>query len=68
MLIYESLLEQLSYPIGRSIRDVIVGAYGYAQTLMLIASTVFMALGSVWVGAMRNLNVKKMTRTKGNVF
>jgi hypothetical protein len=68
MLIYESLVEQLSYPVGSPTRDAIVEAYGYAQTRMLIAGTVFMVLGFVWVGMMRNINVKNMTQTKGNVF
>lgn len=68
MLIYESLVEQLSYPVGSPTRDAIVQAYGYAQTRMLIAGTVFMVLGFIWVGMMRNLNVKNMTQTRGNVF
>jgi hypothetical protein len=34
---------------------------------MLIAGTAFMVLGFIWVGMMRNLNVKNMTQTKGNV-
>lgn len=67
-LIYESLPEQLSYPVGSPTRDAIVQAYGYAQTRMLAAGTAFMVLGFVWVGIMRNLNVKTMTQTKGNVF
>ncbi|PCG98484.1 Major facilitator superfamily domain, general substrate transporter [Penicillium occitanis (nom. inval.)] len=67
-LIYESLPEQLSYPVGSPTRDAIVQAYGYAQARMLAAGTAFMVLGFVWVGIMRNLNVKTMTQTKGNVF
>ena len=68
MLIYESLTEQLSYPVGTPTRDAIVDAYGYAQVRMLAAGTAFMVLGFVWVGMMRNLNVKNMTQTKGNVL
>lgn len=67
-LIYESLPEQLSYPVGSPTRDAIVNAYGYSQPRMIIAGTVFMVLGFVWVGIMKNLNVKNMTQTKGNVF
>ena len=67
-LIYGSLTQQLSYPVGSPTRDAIVDAYGYAQVRMLIAGTVFMVLGFAWVGMMKNLNVKKMTQTKGNVF
>lgn len=68
LLIYESLTQQLSYPVGSPTRDAIVDAYGYAQVRMLAAGTAFMVLGFIWVGMMRNLNVKKMTQTKGNVF
>lgn len=67
-LIYGSITEQLSYPVGSPVRDVIVEAYGYAQKRMLIAATAFMILGFVWVGMMKNLNVKYMTQTKGNVL
>lgn len=67
-LIYSQLPTQLSYPVGSPERDAIVKAYGYAQPRMLIAGTVVMALGFIWVGMMRNLNVKKMTQTKGNVL
>ncbi|GFF58861.1 siderophore iron transporter mirB [Aspergillus udagawae] len=67
-LIYKSLPTQLSYPVGSAIRTAIVEAYGYAQARMLIAGTAFMVLGFIWVGMMRNLNVKNMTQTKGNVL
>jgi MFS family permease len=67
-LIYKSLPTQLSYPVGSAIRTAIVEAYGYAQARMLIAGTAFMVLGFIWVGMMRNLNVKNMTQTRGNVL
>ncbi|KAJ5704699.1 hypothetical protein N7536_000388 [Penicillium majusculum] len=67
-LIYSSLPQQLSYPVGSPERDAIVEAYGYAQPRMLAAGTAFMVLGFIWVGMMKNLNVKNMTQTKGNVF
>ncbi|KAL2830815.1 major facilitator superfamily domain-containing protein [Aspergillus cavernicola] len=67
-LIYEDLATQLSYAVGSPVRDVIVDAYGYAQVRMLAAGTAFMILGFIWVGMMRNLNVKTMTQTKGNVL
>ncbi|KAF4224751.1 hypothetical protein CNMCM6457_009005 [Aspergillus fumigatiaffinis] len=66
-MIYKSLPTQLSYPVGSATRTAIVEAYGYAQARMLIAGTAFMVLGFIWVGMMRNLNVKNMTQTKGNV-
>ncbi|KAJ5963378.1 Major facilitator superfamily domain general substrate transporter [Penicillium vulpinum] len=67
-LIYSSLPQQLSYAVGTHERDAIVEAYGYAQPRMLAAGTSLMVLGFIWVGMMRNLNVKNMTQTKGNVF
>lgn len=67
-LIYSSLPQQLSYPVGSPERNAIVEAYGYAQPRMLAAGTAFMVLGFIWVGMMKNLNVKNMTQTKGNVF
>ncbi|KAI6907539.1 MFS general substrate transporter [Hortaea werneckii] len=67
-VIYSSLVQQLSYPVGTPERDGIVAAYGYAQPILLAAGTAFMALGFIWVGMMRNLNVKTMVQTKGNLF
>ncbi|GAB1742759.1 hypothetical protein NU219Hw_g8470t1 [Hortaea werneckii] len=67
-VIYSSLVQQLSYPVGTPERDGIVAAYGYAQPILLAAGTAFMALGFIWVGMMRNLNVKTMAQSKGNLF
>ncbi|KAJ5103084.1 siderochrome-iron transporter MirB [Penicillium argentinense] len=67
-LIYSQLPTQLSYAVGTPERDAIVKSYGYAQPRMLIAGTLFMVLGFAWVAMMRNLNVKHMTQTKGNVL
>ncbi|KAF9895316.1 hypothetical protein FE257_000220 [Aspergillus nanangensis] len=67
-LIYSSLPEQLSHAVGTPARDAIVAAYGYAQARMLAAGTAFMVLGFLWVAMIRNLNVKNMTQTKGNVL
>ncbi|KAK5325022.1 hypothetical protein LTR93_004497 [Exophiala xenobiotica] len=66
--IYGSLITQLSYPVGSPERLAIQKSYGYAQTRMLAAGSAIMVLGFVWVGMMKNLNVKKMTQTKGNVL
>ncbi len=66
--IYGSLVTQLSYSVGSPERLGIQKAYGYAQTRMLAAATAIMVLGFVWVGMMKNLNVKKMSQTKGNVL
>ncbi|KAF4551973.1 MFS siderochrome iron transporter B-like protein [Elsinoe fawcettii] len=67
-LIYGSLVQQLSYPVGSVERDVIVGAYAHAQAIMLASGTAFMALGFIWVAMIKNVDVRKMTQTKGNVF
>ncbi|KAI7159202.1 MFS general substrate transporter [Hortaea werneckii] len=67
-VIYSSLVQQLSYPVRTPERDGIVAAYGYAQPILLAAGTAFMALGFIWVGMMRNLNLKTMEQSKGNLF
>ncbi|KAJ6788010.1 hypothetical protein PWT90_01122 [Aphanocladium album] len=67
-LIYSTYTTQLSYPWGSPTRDAIVKSYGYAQPRMLAAGTAFMVLGFFWVAMIKNVNVKKMTQTKGNVL
>jgi hypothetical protein len=66
--IYRSLPVQLSYAWGSPTRDAIVRAYGEVQRKMLIAGVSFLplALGSVFFS--RNINVKKMEQTVGQVF
>lgn len=66
--IYGSLEVQLSYPVGSPERLGIQEAYGYAQTRMLAAGTGIMALSFIWIVLIKNLNVAKMTQTKGTVF
>ena len=66
--IYGSITAQLSFPVGSPERLGIQLAYGYAQTRMLAAGTSIMVLAIVAVVLMRNLNVKKMTQTRGNVL
>ncbi|GME62234.1 Siderophore iron transporter mirb protein [Neofusicoccum parvum] len=67
-MIYGSLVLQLGYPVGSPVRDAIVQAYGYVQRRMLIAGVCFMpvALGCVLIW--RDINVKKLQQTRGNVF
>lgn len=67
-LIYGSLPQQLSYPVGSPERLAIQEAYGYAQTRMLAAGTGIMALSFIWMLMIRNLDVSKMTQTKGVVL
>ncbi|KAL6240381.1 hypothetical protein RBB50_012718 [Rhinocladiella similis] len=66
--IYGSLTVQLTYPVGSPERLAIQKSYGYAQARMLAASCAIMVLGFVWVAMIRNVNVKKMSQTKGNVL
>jgi hypothetical protein len=66
--IYSSYAYQLVYPMGSPTRDAIIAAYSYAQPRMLAAAVAFMALGFVWVAMIKDVNVKRMTQTKGNVF
>ncbi|CAK7225492.1 hypothetical protein SBRCBS47491_005908 [Sporothrix bragantina] len=71
--IYESLVVQLSYPVGSPIRDAINEAYGSVMHKMVIAGAVFMipCVGSLFLW--RNINLKKVeeekgTQAKGNLF
>ncbi|KAL1896119.1 hypothetical protein Sste5346_004861 [Sporothrix stenoceras] len=66
--IYGSLPAQLAYAPGTPERLGIQLAYGYAQTRMLAAGTSIMVLAFAAVFLMRNLNVKKMSQTRGNVL
>lgn len=66
--IYSSLAQQLSYEVGTPERDAIVGAYAHSQPIMLATGAAIMVLGFGWVAMMRNINVKTMTQTKGNVL
>ncbi|KAM3435362.1 hypothetical protein MY4824_004943 [Beauveria thailandica] len=65
LTIYSTYTAQLAYPWGSPTRDAIVKSYGCAQTRLLAAGTVFMVLGFIWVGMIKNINVKKMSQTKG---
>ncbi|CAK7226143.1 hypothetical protein SBRCBS47491_006130 [Sporothrix bragantina] len=66
--IYGSLPVQLSYAPGTPERLGIQLAYGYTQTRMLAAGTAIMVVGFAATALMRNLNVKTMTQTRGNVL
>ncbi|KAK4244829.1 general substrate transporter [Corynascus novoguineensis] len=66
--IYGDLETQLLFKVGSPERLAIQEAYGYAQTRMLAAGTSFMVLAFVGVLLMRNINVAKISQTKGTVF
>ncbi|KAM6539274.1 mitochondrial phosphate carrier protein [Fusarium falciforme] len=67
-MIYSMLPTQLSYPVNSPTRLAIQKSYGYAQTRMLTAGLVIMTLSAIWVFMLRNINVKKLTQTKGTVM
>ena len=67
-MIYADLNTQLSYPVGTEERLAIQKAYGFAQTRMLAAGTGLMVLSFIWIFMIRNLNVAKMTQTRGVVL
>lgn len=66
--IYGSLPMQLAFPVGSPARDAIIAAYGYVQRRMLIAGVAFMPVALGCVLLWRDINVKKLQQTKGNVF
>lgn len=66
--IYDSLDTQLSYTVGSPERLAIQQSYGYAQTRMLAAGTGIMVLSFAWIIMIKNINVSKVTQTKGTVF
>jgi MFS family permease len=66
--IYGSTTIQLQYAVGTETRDAIVRSYGETQKLMLIAATAVLIIP--WIAAMcwRDINVKTIKQTKGNVI
>lgn len=67
-LLIGNLPAQLAYAVGTEERLGVQKAYGFAQTRMLAASVSVMSLAFAWMFLLRNINVKKMTQTKGVVF
>jgi MFS family permease len=65
--IYGDLYAQLSYEVGSPVRDAINQAYGDAQRLMLIASSVILVAGLASVFVWRDINVKHFKQVKGTV-
>jgi MFS family permease len=65
--IYGSLPTQLSYPVGSPTRIAIQHAYGEAQKIMIIASTVLQAISLVAVIMWRDIKVKDFKQVKGLV-
>jgi len=66
--IAEDLMAQIAYEVGSPERIAIQESYSYAQTRMLAAGTGIMVLTVVWTLLIRNINVAKITQTKGTLF
>ncbi|KAF2801820.1 siderophore iron transporter mirB [Mytilinidion resinicola] len=66
-LIYQSLVTQLSYPVGSPIRIAIQQAYGEAQRYMLIGGSTVLVLSIVSVAVWRDIQVKDFKQVKGLV-
>ncbi|KAJ5194132.1 Major facilitator superfamily domain general substrate transporter [Penicillium cf. griseofulvum] len=67
-LIYESLDQQLLYPVGSAARLAIQEAYAYSQTRMLAVGTGIMGLCIFWTLMIRDIDLKKVAQVKGTVF
>ncbi|TYJ51712.1 hypothetical protein B9479_007701 [Cryptococcus floricola] len=66
--IYEDLEVQLGYEWGSETRTAIIDAYADAQTRMLIAGTVSMAIAWIFVFVIKNQKVSALKQTKGLLF
>ncbi|KAF5019380.1 hypothetical protein F66182_8610 [Fusarium sp. NRRL 66182] len=67
-LIAGNFVNQLAYPVNSPTRLAIQESYGYAQVRMLAAGVGVASLFFVWVPMLRNINVKKLSQTKGTVL
>ncbi|KAL8673290.1 MAG: hypothetical protein Q9168_002288 [Polycauliona sp. 1 TL-2023] len=68
LTIYADLTTQLSYPVGSPTRRAIQDSYADAQKYMLITGTAVWAVGLVAVLMWRDIRIKGIKQTKGNVF
>ncbi|OHE96169.1 siderophore iron transporter mirB [Colletotrichum orchidophilum] len=62
-----SMNRQTTYPMGSPTRTAIIQAYGEAQTTMIIISTAVLCLSVAFVALWRDIDVKAVKQTKGNV-
>lgn len=67
-LIAGDLTTQLSYARGSEARRAIQLAYGYGQTRMLATGVAFGGLSLGWMWLIKNVDVREVRQTKGNVF
>ncbi|EER27099.1 siderophore iron transporter, putative [Coccidioides posadasii C735 delta SOWgp] len=68
MEIYDSLEEQLSYPMDSPERQAIMSAYEVSQRRMLIVGLCVLPLAMVWILMWRDIQLKNVKRAKGTVF
>ncbi|EFW18832.1 hypothetical protein D8B26_005629 [Coccidioides posadasii str. Silveira] len=68
MEIYDSLEEQLSYPMDSPERQAIMSAYEVGQRRMLIVGLCVLPLAMVWILMWRDIQLKNVKRAKGTVF
>lgn len=66
--VYGDITAQLEYEVGTPERIGIQESYGYAQIRMLSAGLGIFVIGYLSLVLMRNINVKKIKQTRGNVF
>jgi hypothetical protein len=67
-LVYNSIYSQLGYPAGSPERLGIAMAYGDAQRIMLITSVCLLVGALASVAMWRNINLKTIKQTRGNVI
>lgn len=67
-LVYNNLYSQLAYPAGSEERLGIALAYGDAQRIMLITSVCLLVGALASVAMWRNINLKTIKQTRGNVI
>lgn len=66
--IYGSVYSQLGYPVGTDIRHGISIAYGQSQRYMLITSMCFLVGGWACTWAWRDIKLRDIKQTRGNVI
>lgn len=67
-MVYNNLYSQLAYPAGSEERLGIAKAYGDAQRIMLITSTCILVGGLASIAMWRDVNLKTINQTRGNVI
>lgn len=66
--IYGDMTKQTSYPKGSAARDGIIQAYGDVQRILCITGVCFVPLIFVTMAFWKNVNLRKVKQTAGNVF